>query len=366
MKKIAVSASTFSSQRAFKLAGTPLSEYTVVYAKEGIGSSKDIQAAKYADTVTEFIALLEKATGVRLTAIPDTQALPEGSHALLFGNTSLTDDNTIDPSKLASMGVGAYATRILPNGNVALAGSNACSALAAGEALVNALLGESEDLTTLELYGEKDLIHVACVGDSITYGTGSNDPSLHNYPVYLQRMLGYNYYVEKYGAPGHSLIETDANSFLKHEYFKMSTSAAPDVVIVMLGTNDCRSQKWTDSAYKDWSDPARKEAFLAAGQKLVDSYRDKNKDVQIIFATCPTVPQDAWQGSDWTTRLVVYGNPTIQEIAKKNNCPVIDIHTYSRDHLEMFDGGDGLHLQNEKYEILAQGMYKLTMDIIKK
>ena len=348
------------------LNGTPLSDYTLYYAAEGTGSDKDVQAAKYQDTAQVFLDLLEKATGVRLESAADSPALATKNNVILLGRVSHTDVVKLYNSKLTKGGVGAYAAQLTAKNNLVLAGVNPCSALAAGEAAVYSMLGENKEIASLNLSGTKDILRVACVGDSITYGTNSTDPSMQSYPVYLQRMLGYGYYVEKYGAPSHSLIETDTSSFLKHGYFKQSVNTAPDVVIVMLGTNDCRTQKWQDSAYKDWTKPARKEAFLAAGQKLIDAYREKNADVQIIFTTCPTVPQDAWLGTDWTQRIMAYGNPAIKEIAEKNYCPVIDIFSYSRKHPEMFEGGDGLHPQNEQYEILAKGVYDLSKDIIKK
>ncbi len=347
-------------------AGKPLSSYTVVYAKEGASGDKDIQAAKYQYAVLEFIDLLEKATGVRLNAVVDGETLDAETPLILFGNTSHKEDNSIYTSRFASLGISIYSAKLLDSGYIALAGNNACSALAAGEALIYSVMGETSEIDSISRTGTKELIHVACIGDSITYGTNSDDPSMQNYPVYLQRMLGYEYYVEKYGAPGHSLIETDTSSFLKHTYFKQSASKKPDVVLVMLGTNDCRSQKWEDSAYKDWSDPARKEAFVSSGQKLIDAYRSANEDVQIIFATCPMVPQDAWLASDWTSRIVRYGNPLIRSLAEENGCPVIDVFSYSREHSEMFDGGDGLHPQNEKYGILAEGIYGMVKDIIKR
>ena len=305
-------------------------------------------------------------TGQTLTVVPDGSDLSQYERIIYFGNHSSVEDNSLYNAKLTQRGAKVYAAKILNETRIGLAGNNAVSVLAAGEAFLYHLIENQYTVNEMNLSGKKDIIHVACIGDSITYGTGSADPSVNSYPVYYQRMLGYDYYVEKYGAPGHSLIETDASSFLTHQYLKKSASAKPDVVIVMLGTNDCRTQKWEDSAYKDWSNPERKEAFLTAGQKLVDIYRNAVSDVQIIFATCPTVPQDKTYGTDWTFRIVKYGNPAIKTIAQNNNCPVIDIYTYTTKHLDMFDGGDGLHLQDEKYEELAQGFYELTKDIIKK
>ena len=339
-----------------------LSDYAVVYAKEGTMSDANIQCAKYADAARDFAKLVEIFTGVTLPVVSDNADLSEYQHLILFGNTSCLEDNIVYSAAFYKKGSKAYSVKILSNGNIALAGTNPISAYAAGEAFLAAIAENNNSLKELSLTGKKDIIHVACLGDSITYGTGSADPTTHSYPVYYQQMLGYDYYVEKYGAPSNSLIETDQPSYLNHAYFTKSADACPDVVIVMLGTNDTRPTRWADSAHKDWSDPVRSATFLASGDKLVANYRKANPNVQIIFATCPTVPQ----APDWTSNLVKYGNPHIKQVAENNNCQVVDIFTYTKKNIEMFSGGDGLHLKDEKYEMLARGFYELTKDIIKK
>lgn len=45
-------------------------------------------------------------------------------------------------------------------------------------------------------------IKVACVGNSITYGTGIKDREHFSYPVQLQKMLGDKYEVGNFGKPG--------------------------------------------------------------------------------------------------------------------------------------------------------------------
>lgn len=339
-----------------------LSEYTLVYAKEGTHSDVNIQSAKYADAARDFAALVEKFTGHTLTVVPDTSDVSSYPHVIFFGNTSAIEDDIVYSALFYKKGISSYNVRMFDNGNISLAGTNPISAYAAGEAFLAMIAENNNSISEINLSGKKDIIHVACLGDSITFGTGSADPSMQSYPVYYQRMLGYDYYVEKYGVPSHSLIETDQPSFLNHDYFKKSANAKPDVVIVMLGTNDSRPTRWADSAYKDWSDPARKQAFLDAGDKLVANYRAANPDVQIIFATCPTVPQAA----DWTACIKNNIIPCLNEIAKKNNCLVIDIFSFTQKNVYMFAGSDRLHLKDENYEILAQGFYDLTKNLIKK
>ena len=49
-------------------------------------------------------------------------------------------------------------------------------------------------------------IKVACVGNSITYGTGIEDREHFSYPVQLQKMLGDKYLVGNFGKPGATLL----------------------------------------------------------------------------------------------------------------------------------------------------------------
>ena len=51
-----------------------------------------------------------------------------------------------------------------------------------------------------------DKINVLCIGDSITFGTGSSDPETKSYPVQLQAQLGDGYTVEKYGVGSCAVI----------------------------------------------------------------------------------------------------------------------------------------------------------------
>jgi len=341
------------------IAGTPLSEYTVVYANEGVTSDKRIDASKYVYTVENFVELVKQTTGKTIAVTNDTGSLPSGK-VIFFGNNSSDADDAAYSVKINKLG--SYQINILDNGNIVLAGKNAASTLAAGEAFLAAVRDDAKQLVPgFELRGKKKMIRVACVGDSITYGTGSTDDSMYNYPVYLQKLLGYDYYVEKYGAPANSLIETDDFAYINSDGFNKSRQAAPDVVIIMLGTNDCH-YKADDSSYRDWTDPARPAAFIKAGQKLIDAYKRANPNVQIIFATPPFVRSN----STWSMRIKTYCAPTIRELAEMNGYQTIDIYSYSRENTDMFRGGDGLHPKDEGYAILAQGFYELTKDIIKK
>ncbi len=343
---------------------TPIGDYKIVYAQEGVTSPVDpnyqtfIQTAKYKDTAEALADLIEAAAHVRPEVIPDTETVDDGTPVILFGKTKLKADDFAYQTAFTK--TGSYIGRLLDNDAVVLAGDNACAVYAAGEAFVNALCQAKTALTSFDVTGEKDLIKVACIGDSITHGTTSSDESAYNYPVYLQRMLGYDYYVEKYGAPGFSMTSTDQFAYMNYSIYNSSLNAKPDVVIIMLGTNDCNP----NDAYKNWNDSARSVAFKRSANTMISAYKRANRNVQIYLMTPPTVPQN----QAWADNVKNYAVPLITEIAEAQNCLLIDIYSWSLKHTSTFtaDGGDGLHPKNEHYSELAEAVYEGLKDTILK
>mgnify|MGYP000729126583 CR=1 FL=1 len=53
----------------------------------------------------------------------------------------------------------------------------------------------------------KSPIKVACIGNSITFGTGTENPQTESYPAQLQQLLGHNYIVGNFGKPGATLLK---------------------------------------------------------------------------------------------------------------------------------------------------------------
>src|SRR4051812_50212794 len=78
---------------------------------------------------------------------------------------------------------------------------------------------------------------VACVGDSITRGVGS---TMGGYPAELGRMLGSGYMVGKFGNSGSTMMKTPTDSYWVAPEFMQAQDFAPDVVVIMLGTNDAK------------------------------------------------------------------------------------------------------------------------------
>ena len=341
---------------------TPLKEYTIVYAYEGVTSGVDpnyqtyIQSAKYEDVAYELADMLSDIANVSVKVSSQFKADDDGSPKILVGKTDFEDDDFAYQSGFSD--VGSYRAELTDNGTVVLAGDNACAVYAAGEAFIDALCDAKTNLSAFSVQDTKQLIKVACIGDSITHGSTSDDENRFNYPAYLQRLLGYDYYVEKYGAPGFSMTSTDTYAYLNHGgLYKPSLNAKADVVIIMLGTNDCNPY----DDYKDWTNPKRASTFTSSAKSMVNAYRRANSNAQIYLMTPPTVPQS----TAWNDNVKNYAVPLTVEAAETNNCYLIDIYTWSLSNTKVF-AADGLHPKNETYGDLAQAVYDGLKDTIRK
>ncbi len=85
---------------------------------------------------------------------------------------------------------------------------------------------------------------IACVGDSITYGYGLGDPTTESYPAVLQSILGSEHTVENFGVSGCTALRQGDKPYWNESAYTTSTSFAPDLVIILLGTNDAKPQNW--------------------------------------------------------------------------------------------------------------------------
>lgn len=112
---------------------------------------------------------------------------------------------------------------------------------------------------------------VACIGDSITWGFTLLNPWRQSYPAQLGRLLGDGYEVRNFGYNDASArFDADTPYVLKGVYRK-SLEWNPDIVLLMLGTNDTKKRNW---------DP---EVFRRDYCKLVESYRSLPSNPRVVL-----------------------------------------------------------------------------------
>ena len=95
-------------------------------------------------------------------------------------------------------------------------------------------------------------LHIACVGDSTTFGMNIRDRANLSYPAQLQKMLGSQYVVSNFGSNGATAIRSTPNlgPYITRDVYHQSLKTQPDVVILTLGANDSKASFWDEQKYQ--------------------------------------------------------------------------------------------------------------------
>ena len=87
-------------------------------------------------------------------------------------------------------------------------------------------------------------VRVACIGDSITYGVGTDDRETESYPSRLQQLLGDGYEVGNFGKSGATLLRNGHRPYTEQPEFAEALSFVPDIAVIHLGVNDTDPRDW--------------------------------------------------------------------------------------------------------------------------
>ena len=194
---------------------------------------------------------------------------------------------------------------------------------------------------------------IACVGDSITYGATIRDKSHDSYPAQLGTMLGRKYSVKNFGASGYTLQESCDRPYTSHKRYKKSLDFKPDVVLIMLGTNDTKPYNWIST-----------EAFQDDYRQLILSYQELPSRPDVILMTPASVfPETFNPAKPYKIRAGVAGEAAkaVRELAKELGLPFIDIHEVTASHPEFFLQ-DGVHPNELGAKAIARTVYEALKD----
>ena len=216
----------------------------------------------------------------------------------------------------------------------ALAGLFFATAVAAAEPVAS-----RPGATPVNVAAYKEAIKVACIGDSITagYKTGKG----RAWPGQLGEMLGDKWSVSNFGVNAKTLMKT-GESYQGTGQFKSALELKPDVVVIMLGTNDTKGRLW-----------ARKDDFEP-------DYKDMIKQ----FAALPSKPILYLCYPPFVAGKNAYGIreepileqiPIIDKIAAEMKLSVIDVHGALKDKGDLFS--DNVHPNAEGAAVIAKTMY---------
>lgn len=160
---------------------------------------------------------------------------------------------------------------------------------------------------------------VACVGDSTTWGFGLANQSTESYPARLQARLGSGYTVRNFGVNGACMAKNDSASYWNTTTFTDAKNFDPQIVIILLGTNDGDPPRWNNVKNEFYNDyVAMVNAFRASGHNpriyagyplpcftSVKAPQDTTIKTQVIPLIKQAVSSQGLTGIDFNTTMQV-------------------------------------------------------------
>ena len=207
-------------------------------------------------------------------------------------------------------------------------------------------------LTTLQLpaaakrkKGAAQPVRVACVGNSITYGTGIADREHFSYPVQLQQMLGNGYVVGNFGKPGATLLYKGHRPYVEQTEFKEALRFKGDIAVIHLGINDTDPRNW----------PNYRDEFVKDYLSIMDSLRAANPKVRFILARMTPITDRHPRFQSGTKQWHDEIQTAIETVARVSGAELIDFHEPLYPYPNLLP--DAIHPNPEGAGILAKTVY---------
>lgn len=172
-------------------------------------------------------------------------------------------------------------------------------------------------------------IKVACIGNSITAGSGVDNPRVQSYPARLKVLLGNTFSVENFGHSGATLLKKGDLPYWDQSEFSGSKIYNPDVVVIKLGTNDSKSWNWGPYGGE----------YVKDYDTLIDVFRSLPSKPK-IFICLPSKAFSTAFGIDETV-LSAKIRPDVKQAAKDKGVAIIDLYDATQSSPSLFP--DGIH-----------------------
>ena len=197
-------------------------------------------------------------------------------------------------------------------------------------------------LSLSSIFGQT--IKIACVGNSVTYGMGIENPE-ERYPAQLQVMLGDEYEVGNFGHSGATLLKNGYRPYWNLPEFKEALDFEADIVIIHLGLNDTDPRAW----------PKYRDEFVKDYINLIDTFKHINPDADVKISRMTPIfsGHSRFESStrDWYWQV----QDAIEVIAEISKVDLVDLHTPLHIRPDLFP--DNLHPTGEGAKIIAETVY---------
>lgn len=168
------------------------------------------------------------------------------------------------------------------------------------------------------IYSQSYKITMGTIGNSITHGSVLSDSATQSYPAQLQYMLKEIYAdtceVTNFGLTTTTMLKKGNVPYWDCPHFSNYLSFAPDICLILLGTNDTKPINW---------DVYGKE-YLGDYLAMIDTIKQVNPNTQFMLGYPPPVFQDRWGIRD---SIIVHGIiPAIDSVLSLVDAELVDFY----------------------------------------
>jgi lysophospholipase L1-like esterase len=189
-------------------------------------------------------------------------------------------------------------------------------------------------------------VRITCVGASdVASPTPYGTP---NWPDLIAPMLGYEYAITNCGASGTTMMRNGNLPYWNTQQYTNSLNSSPDIVIIMLGSNDSNPFNW----------PIQTN-YTPDYESLINQYRHLPSHPRIYLNTLLTVYSN---GNFGITDPIVTGQlcPIIKQIAADEKLPLIDVNAATRNMPQNFP--DNVHPNLAGARVVATTIFNGLMN----
>lgn len=186
------------------------------------------------------------------------------------------------------------------------------------------------------------VLKVACIGDSITEGAGIDNPTVNAYPIVLGRLLGTNYQTRNFGVSGRTLLRQGDYPYWNEQALSNATNYAPDIVTILLGTNDSKPYNWV-----------HKDQFARDASDLIDLFANLPSHPRVFVG----LPVPAYGGQFDINPDVIKNEviPILRAVAKAKGVMTVDLYTALSGRPELFP--DLIHPNAAGAALIAKSLH---------
>ena len=191
------------------------------------------------------------------------------------------------------------------------------------------------------------VIKVACVGNSITYGYGIKGRDSLAYPPQLGKFLGDEWEVKNFGYSGSTMLKNGNRPYWVQPEFQLAQDYQPDGVIIKLGTNDSKPRNWDEHS----------QEYIEDYEDMINIFQNLDSHPLVFIGIPIMVVEDTWD----IKKIVVDDEiiPMLKQLAKDKGLVVIDFYSALKDHSEYIF--DNVHPDAEGSKLMAREAAKILL-----